>query len=844
MSKNVTVGIYKPDSIEVKWQKVWRQKKLFKASNTESKKKYVLVEFPYPSGDLHMGHWYAFAPADVYARFSRMQGYEVLFPIGFDAFGLPAENAAIKRGVHPRDWTYGNIKTMTKQFETMGPSFDWDRQVISSDIEYYRWTQWMFLQMYKAGLAYRAEIPANWCPECQTVLANEQVENGRCWRHSDTEVVQRNIEQWLFKLTAYADKLLWPEDPKKRKVDWPDSVVDGQNNWIGRKEGINIRYKVVDSDEEIICWTSRPDTNFGATFVVLAPEHPFTLKISTQEHKQKVKEYIKRSQKRTELERVSEGRNKTGIFTGRYVVNQLTDEKLPVWVSDFVLAGVGSGAVVGVPGHDKRDFEFAKKFKLPVKRVVVGSDGDKSPITNIAQVEEEETEGVMVNSGFLNGLDIHQATKKVMDYLEKKGWGKRVVSYHIHDWTISRQRYWGAPIPMIHCPKCARLDPSGQGIVPVPEKDLPVKLPYKVDYTPRGKAPLATAPDFVNVKCPKCGGDARRDTDTMDTFVDSSWYFFRYASPHYKKAFADPKLVKHWLPVDLYFGGSEHTLGHTMYARFITRVLHDLGYVPFDEFALKRVHHGIIMGPDGYRMSKSRGNVVNPDAEVKKYGADTVRLYLCFMSPHDQGGPWDPSGIMGVHRFLQRVWDLVVNDRNIVLIEAQDSRDVLAAQHKTVKKITEDLVSLKFNTAIASMMEYLNLLRKMPQGKVKRVGTSKVRCAEWDEALRTLVLLLAPFAPHITEELWQNVLHQKGSVHVAAWPTFATEFATEQITEIPVQVNGKLRGTVQVEHDEAGKQDRVEKEARAVDGVNRYLEGKKIQKVIFVLGRLINFVTS
>lgn len=838
---------FAPQVFEGKWQKAWREKGIFTAQDaSEKQKKYILVEFPYPSGDLHMGHWYAFVPADVYSRYKRMQGYNVLFPIGFDAFGLPAENAAIQREIHPRDWTYGNIEKMLGQFESMGPSFDWGRIIVSCDPEYYRWNQWFFLKLLEAGLAYRDEVYANWCPKCQTVLANEQVENGCCWRHADTEVVQKKIPQWLFKITAYADKLLWSFDSAqdKTKVDWPKSLIEGQNKWIGKSEGVEIEFQMPNAKLQIRIFTTRSDTVFGATFLVLSPEHPLTASLSNLK-KGEIQKYIESSSKKSELER-KEMKEKPGVFTGMYAINPFTKKKISIWIADYVLASYGTGAIMGVPAHDRRDFEFAKKYGLEVVEVI-------EPETRQESSGAYEGEGKLVNSGEFTGLSSQEAREKITKYIEKNRLGERKVQYHLHDWTVSRQRYWGTPIPIIHCQKC--------GAVPVPEEGLPVELPYKVDYTPKGEAPLATAPEFVNVKCPRCDGPAKRDTDTMDTFVDSSWYFFRFASPHYNKGFADPELVKKWLPVDIYFGGAEHTLGHTMYARFFTKFLHDKGLIAFDEFAQKRVHHGVILGPDGQKMSKSRGNVVNPDTEVKKYGADTVRLYLCFMGPHEAGGLWNPEGVMGAYRFLRRVWELVNEDKNVILKEEKDSKEVLRAMHKAIKRVTEDIEALKFNTAISSLMIYVNALQEKVKSE-KRKAKGKIRCAEWDEALRTLLLLLAPFAPHMAEELWQHLrvsqvsrvprgekardtLGTRGtfkSIHLQPWPKFDPELVKEEMVEIPVQVNGRFRTTVLVDGSEAGSQEAVEAKARQAEGVRKHLEGKTVTKTIFIPSRLINFV--
>lgn len=877
-----------PSLIESKWRTVWRKEKLYKIDAVNGPKYYALVELTYSSGDLHMGHWYSWTGPDVLARMKRMQGYNVLFPVGgFDSFGLPAENAAIKRNTHPQDWTNKNIEIMRRQFETMGPSFDWDKQVVTSDPAYYKWTQWMFLKFYKAGLAYRDKVLSNWCPECKTVLANEHVINGCCWRHEQTKVVQKEVGQWLFKIKEYADRLIWP---KKPKVDWPESLIEGQNSWIGRKEGTTISYKVEGLDTYIDCWTSRPDTNFGATFIVLAPEHPFVAKLLkfktpagsplAARLKTAIKDYVRQAKNKLELDRIKEVRDKTGIFTGFYAINNLNAERLPIWISDFVLASVGTGAVVGVPGHDRRDFEFARAFKLPVVRVVVGRDQDTSKITKIEQVQENE--GTMINSSFLDGLDIYEAKEKIMDYLEKKGWGRRELTYHLRDWTVSRQRYWGAPIPIIYCRKCWEnqklniknqklregidytvLEDKEYWIHPVAEKDLPVLLPYKVDYTPTGKPPLATAQDFVKTTCPNCGASARRETETLDTYVDSSWYFLRYPDPNYNNGPFNPREVRRWLPIDIYFGGQEHTLGHTLYARFFTKVLKDLGFLDFYEFAKVRRHHGIILGPDGAKMSKSRGNVVNPDEEVKKYGADSVRLYLCFLGPHDQGGPWNRQGIEGAYRFLKRVWRLVNENKDLFLEEEKDAFDVLVAQHKTIQKVTDDIEGLHFNTAISAIMEFVNLLREKAKGPPSPLRRSLSRAksrdlglrrATWDEALLTLVKLLAPFAPHITEEIWQRYYadsrqltvnsKQFKSVHLEPWPKYDADLARKREIVIVVQVDGRFRQQLTVNSKQSTVQTEIIKMARSDPKVIKHIKGRKIKRTVFVPGKLINFVTS
>ncbi|MBI3486125.1 leucine--tRNA ligase [Candidatus Daviesbacteria bacterium] len=799
---------YLPVEVENKWQRTWREQGVNKFSLDSSKEKfYNLVELPYPSGDLHIGHWFAFVPPDVMARFKRMQGLNVFFPNGFDAFGLPAENAAIKRGIHPKDWTMSNIETMTKQFQTMGTMIDWDHQAITCLPEYYKWNQWIFNRMFEKGIAYRGKTLSNWCPKDKTVLANEHVESGKCWR-CGTEVIQKEVEQWFLKITAYADQLIWKEPPQ---ADWPASVRDGQNNWIGKKTGINITYNIEGSDETVEVFTTRPDTNFGATFIALAPEHPKALAITTKDNKASVKAYLEKSKKKTELER-KENKEKTGIFTGSYAINPLTNFKMPIWIADFVLINFGTGALVGVPGHDKTDFEFAQKFGLEIKRVVVGKDGDEGEIKDIKQVQEQE--GKIVNSDFLNGLDIHPATKKIMDYMEEKGYGKREVEYHIHDWSISRQRYWGTPVPIIHCPNC--------GMIPVPDKDLPVELPYEVDFTPTGEPPLASNKEWLKVKCPKCQGEAKRDAETLDTFFDSSWYFLRYLDPHFDNGPFDPELAKILMPLDIYFGGSEHTLGHTLYARFFTKFFKDLKMVEYDEFAKVRVQHGVVLGPDGNRMSKSRGNVINPDDVVKEYGTDTVRLYLSFMMPYDATAPWSPGAISGIYRFLTRIWQLYDKMTKVEL-----SKEDLTVMNQTIKKVTQEINEVKFNTAVAAIMSWLNHLSRK----------DKVSKNEY----KNLILVLAPFAPHITEELWQR-LGEKESIHLQSWPKVDEKYLQTEQVSIVIQVNGKVRDTINLSIDILNNQSDILKKALESTKVQKFLQGKEIKKTIYAKGKVLSLV--
>lgn len=812
---------YVPAEIERKWQKKWKDAKINAVSLEDSKdqkKFYLLVEFTYPSGDLHMGHWFAFAVPDILARMKKMQGYRVFAPNGFDAFGLPAENAAIKRGIHPRDWTFGNIEKMKAQFESMGGVYDWEHQVITCEPDYYKWNQWIFLKMYEKGLAYRGKTLSNWCPKDQTVLANENVENGCCWR-CGTEVVQKEVEQWFLKITDYADKLIWNE--KNASVQWPKSLKEGQNNWIGKSEGTIIEFKVQnsnpiqsDSKFKIDVFTTRVDTLYGATFLVLAPEHPILAKIVPNNYSKQVKTYQSISAKKSEMER-KENKEKTGVFTGAYAINPADGRQIPVWTSDYVLMGYGTGALFG-DAHDERDVEFAKKYTIPLKPTLL--TGDPKRDKRIKNLQEVLTgEGVLFDSGEFSGLKSAEARTKITDHLAKKGNGRGEIVYHLHDWSISRQRYWGTPIPIIHCENC--------GIVPVPEKDLPVELPYDVDFAPKGRPPLATAEDWVKVKCPNCSGEARREVETMDTFFDSSWYFLRYLDTKNNKEIANKKVLSDWMPVDIYFGGAEHTLGHTLYSRFFVKFLQDIGVVPpVSEYAKKRVHHGVILGPDGQRMSKSHGNVVNPDDEVMQYGADAVRLYLAFLGPYDLVAPWDPGGIRGVYNFLQRTWRLIESVGANAPILTDDQHEM----HKAIKKVGEDLEATKFNTAVSTMMELLNhLSRKAHKGKISKVE------------YKTFLQLLAPFAPHITEELWE-MLGENASIHRESWPEYDSKLAQAKQVTLVVQVNGRVRDKLLVE---AGiDKESAEKLAIGSEKVTKFLGSKSPQKVIFIPDRLVNFV--
>lgn len=820
-NKKTLPAKYEPTILEEKWQKVWEEKGVYHVDIENAKNPfYNLMMFPYPSAEgLHVGNMYAFTGTDIYGRFQRMNGKDVLEPIGLDGFGIHSENYAIKVGRTPKEHAAISEKNFYRQLHLIGNGFDWERKVETYDPKYYKWTQWLFIQLFNQGLAYRKKAPVNFCPKDLTVLADEQVIDGKCER-CGTEVEKRNLEQWFFQITKYADRLL----ENIEGLDWSDKVRIAQRNWIGKKEGINITYPIEGTKETVTVFTTRPDTNFGATFIALAPENPLITKITTSEHKQEVEEYIKAASQKSDIERQAEGKEKTGVFTGSYAINHLTGYKMPIWVSDFVLMGFGTGALVGVPGHDKRDFEFATKFHLEIKRVVVGSDNDKSSITTMEQVQEDE--GTMINSDFLNGMDIHKATEKIMDYIEEKGWGERVATYHLRDWLISRQRYWGPPIPLINCPKC--------GWQPVPEKDLPVLLPDVENWKPTGtgESPLAQLTDWINTTCPKCLGAAKRETDVSDTFLDSAWYFFRYTSTDIDSAAFDTKRVKKWLPVTMYIGGAEHSVLHLLYSRFVTMVLSDMKLIGFEEPFAKFRAHGLII-KDGAKMSKSKGNVVVPDAYIKKFGADTLRSYLMFLGPFSQGGDFSDSGIEGMHRFLKRVWFLA-HEFTENPSEEQLSDDSLRIMHKTIKKATEEISSLRYNTAIAALMEWYNFL----SSRIKTEGKLLTK-----QELATFVKLLAPFAPHMTEEIWQSVSindSQFSSLHKQSWPTFEEKYLAESSITVVIQVNGKVRDNMIIASGMDKKQ--VEEQALSLEKIKKYTEGKQIVKIIYVQNKLINIV--
>jgi len=811
---------YSPQDIERKWRDRWAEDRLYNVSPTSDRPKYYyLTMLPYTSGDLHIGHWYAMAPADAKARFLRMQGYNVLFPMGFDAFGLPAENAAIKRGIHPMKWTLDNVARMREQLKTMGAMFDWDREMVSCLPDYYRWTQWFFLQFYKHGLAYRDRSPVDFCPVCNTTLAREQVwgEDRHCER-CGTPVVKRDLEQWLFRMTNYAEELL-----DFSKIEWPERVRAMQTNWIGRSEGVQFDLVIPDSNLKIPVFTTRPDTVFGMTFAVLAPEHELVDLLTINDRAAEVDQYRVQAARQSEVERLSTERERDGVFIGTYAVNPMNGERVPIFVADYVLTGYGTGAIMGVPAHDTRDFDFAQRYGLPIPVVIAPPDWDGKPLTE-AYVEP----GTMVNSGQFDGLSSTDAWDRIAEYMEGHGIGKRTINYRVHDWLISRQRYWGAPIPIVYCEKC--------GTVPVPEDQLPVLLPEDAEFLPTGESPLRYHEGFRYTTCPTCGGPAERETDTMDTFMCSSWYHMRYTSPGYDQGPIDPVEGKYWLPVDLYTGGIEHATMHLLYTRFFTKACRDMGILDFDEPMLRLYNQGIILGEDNEKMSKSRGNVVNPDDFVSSTGADSMRAYLMFIGPWDEGGPWNTRGIEGIYRFLSRVWALVVDPTPETLEPvaemARAERDLQRVMHKTIRKVTDDFEAFRFNTMLAALMEYNNYLVKAKQ-------TALTRSPVWQEALEALVLMLAPSCPHIGEELWER-MGKPYSVHQQEWPVWNEELAKDDVVTVAVQVNGRVRDRIDV--DPESSEDEVQALALATPGAQRHIEGKQVVKVIYAPGRLVNIV--
>jgi leucyl-tRNA synthetase len=743
-----------------------------------------------------------------------MKGYNVLHPMGFDAFGLPAENAAISRGIHPYTWTMGNIEMMRRQLKSMGAIYDWRREVITCTPDYYKWTQWFFLKLYEAGLAHRAKAPVNWCPNCQTVLANEQVVGEGLCERCGTAVTRKDLEQWFFRITNYAEELL-----DFSSIEWPERIQIMQRNWIGKSKGVEISFGL-DEGGEFSVFTTRPDTIYGVTFVVFAPEHPLLEKLTTAEHKEEVTRYIEQARRQSEIERSSTEREKSGVFTGSYATNKLNGERVPIWIADYVLMSYGTGAVMAVPAHDQRDFEFAQRFGLPIRVVIAPPDWSGHDFTE-AWVEP----GTMVNSAHFDGMPSEQGMEAIADYMEEKGYGGRKTTYRLRDWLISRQRYWGAPIPMVYCHKC--------GIVPVPEKDLPVLLPEDAEFRPTGESPLAYCDSFVNTSCPNCGAPARRETDTMDTFMCSSWYQLRFTSPNCDDAPFDDKKLKYWCPVDQYTGGAEHATMHLLYSRFFIKALRDMGIVDFDEPFTRLFNQGVIV-IERQKMSKSKGRVINPDEYVAELGADAVRAYLMFIGPWEQGGEWDDRGIKGIARWLNRVWDSVLAGYSPEKPQAIDTKNLRRITHKTIKKVTADLERFRFNTMIATLMELTNYLGKVREGKT-------VEQAAWQEAIDSLLLLLAPTAPHFAEELWTRAGHPY-SIHNQLFPEWDAELAAEEEFTLVIQVNGKLRDRV------LAPVTITEEEARELalsrERIKAHLNDRKIIRVIYVPRRLINVVCN
>jgi len=869
---------YEPQKIEKKWQKFWDEKEIFRAEDFSKKPKiYILDMFPYPSGaGLHVGHPRGYIATDVISHYMRMKGYNVLHPMGWDAFGLPAENYAIKTGIHPEISTKQNIDRFKEQMKMIGLSYDWSREINTTDPEYYKWTQWIFLKFFHAGLAYNKTLPINWCPSCKTGLANEEVIGGKCER-CGAEVTKKEIPQWVLKITAYADRLLKDLD----KLDWPEKIKEMQRNWIGKSEGALIKFQIPstkfqtnskfqapNSKRFIEVFTTRPDTVFGATFLVLAPEHPLVSEITTPGHREEVEKYIEETKKKLDVERQEE-KEKTGVFTGAYAINPASGKEIPIWIADYVLPYYGTGAIMAVPAHDQRDFEFAKKYGLPIIEVVSQNSKLKTQNHNSklkTKLEEAyEGEGTLVNSGQFDGMLSQKAREEIVKWLKLKGLAEFAINYKLRDWIFSRQRYWGEPIPLVFCEECKkRIENSNiqipnskqapnskfqiqnyeyslgeilnPGWVALPEEELPLTLPKVEKYQPTGtgESPLAAIREWVETKCPKCGAPAKRETNTMPQWAGSCWYFIRYVDPNNNKALADRKLMEYWLPVDFYIGGAEHAVLHLLYARFWTKFLYDQGILPFDEPFLKLRNQGLILAPDGQKMSKSKGNVINPDDLVKKYGADAFRLYEMFMGPFDQPIAWDPKGILGTRRFLDKIWRIFQNSKSETLNSKQIQnpkskiQNIKRKLHQTIKKVTEDIEAMKFNTAIASMMEFINELQNS-------------NCKLQNEDFKKFLIILAPFAPHFAEELYHQIEKTDKSIFEEKWPEYDKNLIEEEMITLIVQINGKVRDQIQVKKGISEKE--AKEKALQSEKIRKWLKGKAIKKVIFVKDKLINFVT-
>ena len=815
---------YPFSEIEPKWQKYWEDKKVFKTDLTKTEEKlYCLVMFIYPSGaKLHCGHWYNYGPTDSWARYKKLKGYNVFEPMGYDSFGLPAENYAIKTGIHPYDSTMQNINDIRSQLKKMGGMYDWNAELMTCAPEYYKWNQWLFLQLYKKGLAYRKNAPVNWCPNDQTVLANEQVQaDGTCER-CGTVVIQKNLTQWFFKITEYAEELLSDLD----NINWPEKTKLMQRNWIGKSVGAEINFNVDGSDEKITVFTTRPDTVFGATYVVLAPEHPLVDKLTTSKYKKSVEDYIESIKSLTEIERTSTVKEKTGVPTGAYAINPVNGMKISIWIADYALLTYGTGCVMAVPGQDERDWEFATKFELPVIRTV-------EPPKDF-EGEAYLGDGPAINSDFLNGLNVADSKKRIISWLENNNHGTKKINYRLRDWLISRQRYWGTPIPIIHCPKC--------GEVPVEEKNLPVELPYDVKFKSEGTSPLLSNEEFINVKCPKCGEPAKREADTMDTFVDSSWYYLRYLDPKVSKQIFNKELAEKWTPVDMYVGGAEHSTMHLLYARFIHKFLRDLGLVNSNEPFANLIHQGTITN-NGAKMSKSKGNVVNPDDFTVNYGADVFRLYLMFMGPYELGGDWSDKGITGSDRFVQRSYDIFTKHEDILkkaspkeqynIEELKDEeKSVYKKINQTIKKFDEEINNFRFNTAIASLMELLNELKNLD------------KCSDEIAAytLQRFAVLIAPVAPHLGEECWKLIGNEISLMEKPVWFQFDLKALVEDSVNIAVQVNGKLRTTIEMPLN--SEQAAVKESVFADEKVTKHTNGKQVLKEIYVKNKIYNIVVK
>ncbi|HUJ68816.1 MAG TPA: leucine--tRNA ligase [Syntrophorhabdales bacterium] len=827
--KGQDIRAYEPKAIEERWQAVWEQKSLFHVEEEKDREKYYLLEmFPYPSGKIHMGHVRNYSIGDVIARYKRMMGFNVLHPMGWDAFGMPAENAAIQHGVHPAAWTRENIASMKKQLKRLGFGYDWDRELATCDVEYYGWEQWIFLKMYEKGLVYRKSAPVNYCEQCQTVLANEQVEEGKCWR-CGSEVVQSELTQWFFAITKYADELY---EYTYKLSGWPDRVLAMQRNWIGKSFGVEVDFPLERGDKLTI-FTTRPDTLYGVTFMVLAPEHPLagTLAIGTPEEKA-VAAFVEKAKAQDRSFRAELSLKKEGVFTGAHAINPLNGQKVPIFVGNFVLMEYGTGAIMAVPAHDQRDFEFAREFSLPVIMTISPAETSLDPASMEGAYEGD---GVMVNSGPFDGMNNRDAIPAILDYLEERRLGRRTVNFRLKDWGISRQRYWGTPIPMIYCEGC--------GVVPVPYEDLPVVLPLDAKVEMVGRSPLADNPAFYNVKCPSCGKPARRETDTMDTFVESSWYFLKFASPHTDSGPLDRSKVDYWVPVDQYIGGVEHAVLHLLYSRFFNRVLNELGFVGSREPFENLLTQGMVI-KDGSKMSKSKGNVVDPDYLVDRFGADTARLFCLFAAPPEKDLDWSDKGVEGSYRFLQRLWRLVMERADelravepAIVLPAPD-REVsrlLHMVHKTVRKVTEDLKRFHLNTAIAATMELVNGVNRFLELDRKDEEARKVVRG----AVDLLILLVSPFCPHITQELWEALGHEDLLVG-AAWPSYNEAYVIEDVVTVAIQINGKLRDTVEAERDMA--EEPLKEMVLSLEKVQRHLGDRQIRKVIVIPNKLINIV--